>query len=935
MFHRNSIACVMVLLASGLIGAQTTIGTVAGSTDGDRAGSSLAAGAYAGTTDAVAIGLPQHDPGAAALAGRVLVRSAAGTTLLDLAGAAGEELGFSVALGGDADNDGQLDLLVGAPGRDPGLGASQGSAFVVSGATGMIILTVDGVAAGDRFGAAVAWLGDLNGDMRADFAVGAPLHDTAGADAGRVTIHSGADGSVLQTADGGFVDAAFGSALASAGDVNADGSTDLIAGAPNADVGAVDQTGRVRIVSGADGSDLLTVDGAAMGDRLGAAVSTAGDHDEDGTPDLLLGAPGLDGAAGADSGAALVVSGATGTTLLTVEGSAAGAAAGTAVAGGIDLTRDGLADLVIGEPSQDGAAGADTGRVAVHDGRDGSLVFALEGAAAGEAEGSAVAAGGQFDDDLRPDLFSGAPLAAEGGTERGRVSILGLSTAATARVDVFDATVGARAVARGDVDGDGDLDLVIASGSTVSVIWNGDQVGTLSIIALDTTARLDVALSAGASATSVAVGQWDADTALEIVVGRDDGSIDLIDGTGSGATTALALTGTSPFAVDTAAPAGPINDVAVLGTGASAEIVAAGQGTIANAGFVTRVQTPLGVPTLTAAVLTGGTFASVVIGDIDGDSNADIIAANSSNGSFGGVHVFAGPTFAAATGSPFAAGVIPNTVNLADLDGDGTRDDAVVTSLGIFGSGGARVLPDYVAGGGFSPSVDLGLTFARDASVGELDGQTGDDVALLDGAGALSIQTGWTGSAFTTTTAIPIAEAAGIALSTVQLTAGITPEDYDEIAVVHATTGRVSVWHRYVPSLNAPIASTGCPTSGSIAQIALTKDTVLGTLLTDIQLTGASAFSPAFLAAQLASPPGTAPTVSTVGGCGIAMGNGDILQYFTFTDITGSARLPGGIPNDPALIGREFVLQWGIFDGGPILGSITASDAVLVRFGEI
>ena len=76
------------------------------------------------------------------------------------------------------------------------------------------------------------------------------------------------------------------------------------------------------------------------------------------------------------------------------------------------------------------------------------------------------------------------------------------------------------------------------------------------------------------------------------------------------------------------------------------------------------------------------------------------------------------------------------------------------------------------------------------------------------------------------------------------------------------------------------------------------------------------------------------PTVTTVSGCGLASSAGDLVQYFTYTDVAGMAVLPAGLNDDPDLIGLEFLLQWGILDGGPIQGALSASDAIVLTIGE-
>ncbi len=92
-----------------------------------------------------------------------------------------------------------------------------------------------GAAAGDAFGLSVATAGDVNGDGHSDVIVGAPFNDTGGLSAGRVYIYFGG-ASMDNVADvlltGAAANDLFGNSVATAGDVNGDGYSDVIVGAP-------------------------------------------------------------------------------------------------------------------------------------------------------------------------------------------------------------------------------------------------------------------------------------------------------------------------------------------------------------------------------------------------------------------------------------------------------------------------------------------------------------------------------------------------------------------------------------------------------------------------------------------------------------------------------------------------------------------------------
>jgi hypothetical protein len=282
-----------------------------------------------------------------------------GSVLLRVDGAGDERLGFAVAGGGDLNDDGYDDVLIGAPNNSEG-GEKAGKVYVYSGADGSMLASDGGSSAGDRFGSALAVIGDVDGDGGHDFVVGAPKHDGAGSNAGKVFVYSGVDGNKLYGRSGDAAGERFGASIAGIGDVNDDGRADFAVGAPDRMSDGLVEAGRVAVVSGLDGSPIWIKYGNKAGARLGWSVDTAGDVDGDGLADLLCTAPRRQVSGMPDVGRVYLRSGPSGTKLASFDGSNAADRFGEAVAGRIDFNGDGDLDFVAGAPRFDDGA-EDTG----------------------------------------------------------------------------------------------------------------------------------------------------------------------------------------------------------------------------------------------------------------------------------------------------------------------------------------------------------------------------------------------------------------------------------------------------------------------------------------------------------------------------------------------------------------------------------------------
>src|SRR5438093_12312170 len=116
-------------------------------------------------------------------------------------------------------------------------------------------ITITGEGADDDFGWQVAPAGDVNGDGVQDLIVGAPSNDAVAGFAGRAYIFYGPFTGNINAADANAIISAeafgdnLGFSVASAGDVNNDGFDDIIVGARSNDKRGI-QAGRVYLFYG-------------------------------------------------------------------------------------------------------------------------------------------------------------------------------------------------------------------------------------------------------------------------------------------------------------------------------------------------------------------------------------------------------------------------------------------------------------------------------------------------------------------------------------------------------------------------------------------------------------------------------------------------------------------------------------------------------------
>ncbi len=270
-----------------------------------------------------------------------------------------------------------------------------------------------------------------------------------------------------------------GSKVSAAGDVDGDGTPDFMVSTPGL-LSYYLATGYVTVYSGATGGVLYSLVSPVPGDRFGFDVSQAGDVNNDGFDDFIVGIP-HDGTNGLYSGAAMVYSGVDGSVLYTYQGNAAGRTVGFSVAGLGDINNDGFDDFAVGKPSAIPFSSAPgIGRITVYSGIDGSVIRAHVGAA-GSQMGEEIANAGDVNGDGVNDILAGQPSfqANFNGGSRGRTQVFSGADGAllhTVTGTIDTAMAGATVDGVGDINGDGLADFIVGAprGSTSTFLTVGN-----------------------------------------------------------------------------------------------------------------------------------------------------------------------------------------------------------------------------------------------------------------------------------------------------------------------------------------------------------------------------------------------------------------------------------------------------------------------------
>ena len=453
----------------------------------------------------------------------------------------------SVSNAGDVNDDGIDDIIVGAPNVNLNGREYVGQSYVIFGnpninnsdhfdlksLDGNNGFAIEGTKEGDFAGTSASNAGDINDDGIDDIIVGAPGVNSNGKEfAGETYVifgspQIGGDGShELSQLNGsnGFAIKGIdendnaGYSASNVGDVNNDGIDDIILSRPEADINGRENVGQSHVIFGnpnlsnagdfdlnsLDGSNGFTLNGVNAEDRAGSFVSNAGDVNNDGIDDIILGAPGIKrdkskesyvvfGSPQIGANGSLELSNLDGSNGFAIKGDNSIYSASEAG----DVNNDGIDDIILGAPgasSDEGARGknyvifgntqiGNSGSLNLSqlNGKDGFEFGCAQKLSSSESGsltyiplpvcGNSVSSAGDINNDGIDDLIIGAENGAKsyaifGNSDLGssELSPLDGSKGFTIQGDKFD-SIGYSVSNAGDIDDDGIDDIIIRASS--------------------------------------------------------------------------------------------------------------------------------------------------------------------------------------------------------------------------------------------------------------------------------------------------------------------------------------------------------------------------------------------------------------------------------------------------------------------------------------
>lgn len=355
--------------------------------------------------------------------GKVYVYSGkSGKVLHTFVGEPNSRMGYTMSTAGDINQDGTPDYVVGGFGRP-------GRVVVFSGKDHHILLDLaNPLKTPQAFGVSASGAGDVNSDGHADLVVGATRANASETITwtGRIYLYSGLDGKPLWEHLGDTPQGQLGAAVAMIGDVNGDGIPDQAAAAPGAGTHGM---GEAYAFSGKDGTILYTMKATqekASGGTFGTFfISSAGDINNDGVSDIFIGDYAAQRGDAAGTGRAYLFSGKDGAPLhvFEAEHDGDGLGPGRAIP---DINGDGIPDVSLAAWTSS-AAVKSGGRVYIDSGVDGKVLHTLTGAIAGDSLGVDALWLGDVNGDHNPDYMVTAVGNDFNGKDVGHVYIVSFS----------------------------------------------------------------------------------------------------------------------------------------------------------------------------------------------------------------------------------------------------------------------------------------------------------------------------------------------------------------------------------------------------------------------------------------------------------------------------------------------------------------------------
>jgi hypothetical protein len=397
-------------------------------------------------------------------------------------------LGYRETSVGDVNGDGYDDVIVSAYGYDDNGLQDQGAVFLYLGTAHGLSATpaakLESNQAGAAFGRSVASAGDVNGDGYADVIIGAHLYSDGESEEGAAFLYLGSATGLSTTPaailEGNQASAWFGYSVASAGDVNGDGYSDVIVGAFKYDDNGLQDQGAAFVYlgspSGISTTPVAILECNQANASFGISVANVGDVNGDGYSDVMVGAIYYNNGHTEEGAVFLYAGSASGLSTTPVWQQSAGqdyAFMGTRISSG-DINGDGYSDVVVGSFLYDNTL-SDEGAVFVYYGSPTGLPAApdvlLTGGQAGAWFGYGVSIVGDINGDGYSDLVVGAPLYDDNGNVDegaafvylGSASGIAAEPVATLESNVAGSSFGDGIAGAGDINGDGIDDFMVGA----------------------------------------------------------------------------------------------------------------------------------------------------------------------------------------------------------------------------------------------------------------------------------------------------------------------------------------------------------------------------------------------------------------------------------------------------------------------------------------